>query len=79
MLPLQGRGKALLREHPRPNLDSCSQSKVDEYMLEFLGKPLSKEYDTELANIQSAVLATICPLTSASQHLLDGGLRMTQR
>ena len=41
-------------------------------MSKFLGKHLPKERDSELAKIQS--LASICPLTSAWQLLLDAGL-----
>ena len=66
--------EALFREHPRPDLDSCSPPKVDKYISEFLGKRLPKEHDAELAKIQSAVLAIIRPLTSAWQHLIDGGI-----
>ena len=66
--------EALFREHPRPDVDSCSPPKVDKYISEFLGKHLPKEHDAELAKIQSAVLAIIRPLTSAWQHLIDGGI-----
>ena len=63
--------EALFREHPRPDLHSCSPPKVNKYISEFLGKRLTKEHDAELAKIQSAVLAIIRPLTSAWQHLID--------
>ena len=66
--------EALFKEHPRPDLDSCVPPKVDKYMSEFLGKRMPKERDSELAKIQSAVLASIRPLTSAWQLLLDAGL-----
>ena len=66
--------EALFKEHPRPDLDTCVPPKVDKYMSEFLGKCLPKERDAELAKIQSAVLASIRPLTSAWQLLLDAGL-----
>ena len=66
--------EALFKEHPRPDLDTCVPPKVDKYMSEFLGKRLPKERDAEMAKIQSAVLASIRPLTSAWQLLLDAGL-----
>ena len=66
--------EALFKEHPRPDLDSCVPPKIDKYMSEFLGKRMPKERDSELAKIQSAVLASIRPLTSAWQLLLDAGL-----
>ena len=66
--------ETLFKEHPRPDLDTCVPPKVDKYMSEFLGKCLPKERDAELAKIQSAVLASIRPLTSAWQLLLDAGL-----
>ena len=47
--------------------------KVDKYIFEFLGKKFPKERDTELAKIQTAVLACIRPLTSAWQDLLEEG------
>ena len=68
--------EALFKEYPKPDLDTCVPPKVDKYMSEFLGKHMPKERDTELAKIQSAVLVSIRPLTSASawQLLLDAGL-----
>ena len=66
--------EALFREHPRPDLEPCSPPEVDKYMSEFLGKSLPKEHDTELVKIQAAVLATIRPLTSAWQCLIDEGI-----
>ena len=65
---------AMFKEHPKPDLQSCNPPKVDKYISEFLGKRLSKEHDSELAKIQSAILAGIRPLTSAWQLLLDSGL-----
>ncbi len=67
--------EALYKEHPRPDLVSCTPPKVDKYMADFLGKRLPKEHDSELAKIQASVLATMRPLTSAWQHLSDGGLK----
>ena len=43
-------------------------------MMEFLGKRVPKEHDSELSKIQAAFLASIRPLTSAWQHLIDEGL-----
>ena len=65
--------EALFKEHPRPNLDSCVPPKIDKYMSEFLGKHVPKERDSELAKIQSAILASVRPLTSAWQLLLEAG------
>ena len=65
---------AMFKEHPKPDLHSCNPPKVDKYISEFLGKRLPKEHDSELAKIQSAILAGIRPLTSAWQLLLDNGL-----
>ena len=66
--------EANFREHPKADQESCSPPKVDKYMSEFLGKSLPKEHDTELVKIQAAVLATIRPLTSAWQRLIDEGI-----
>ena len=66
--------EALFKEHPKPDLHSCSPPKVDKYISDFLGKRLPKEHDSELAKIQSAILAGVHPLTSAWQLLLDNGL-----
>ena len=66
--------EAIFKEHPKPDLHSCSPPKVDKYISEFLGKRLPKEHDSELAKIQSAILAGVHPLTSAWQLLLDNGL-----
>ena len=65
---------ALFKEHPRPDLDSCTPPKVDKFMSEFLGRRLPKDHEMELTKIQSAILASIRPLTSAWQHLMEGGL-----
>ena len=43
-------------------------------MVDFLGKRLPRSHDSELSKIQSSVLAVMHPLTSAWQHLADGGL-----
>ena len=44
-------------------------------MSDFLGKKFPKDQNTELMNIQTAVLACIRPLTSAWQELLEEGLK----
>ena len=66
--------EALLKEHPRPELDVTTTPKVDKYMVDFLGKKLPKEHDSQLSKIQTAVLACIRPLTSAWHDLLEAGL-----
>ena len=66
--------EALCKEHPRPDLHSCTPPNVDKYMVEFLGKRVPKEHDSELSKIQAAILVSIWPLTSAWQHLIDEGL-----
>lgn len=66
--------EAIFKEHPKPDLHSCSPPKVDKYISDFLGKRLPKEHDSELAKIQSAILAGVRPLTSAWQLLHDNGL-----
>ena len=63
---------ALFKEHRRPDLDSSTPPKVDRYIADFLGKRLPKEHDAELAKVQSAILASVRPLTSAWQLLVDG-------
>jgi len=73
MLPPKEECEALFNEHLRPDLDSYAPPKVDKLMSEFLGKCLPKEHDTELAKIQSAVQASIHPLTCARQHLIELG------
>ena len=47
---------------------------MDKYISKFLGKRLPKKRDSELTKNQSVILASVCPLTSAWQHLLDRGL-----
>ena len=42
--------------------------------MQFLGKHMSKEHDSELSKIEAAILAFIWPLTSAWQHLTEEGL-----
>ena len=65
--------KALLREHPRPDLDTTLAPKADRYISDFLGKKFPREQDTELMKIQTAVLACIRPFTSAWQEFLGEG------
>ena len=66
--------EALCKEHPRPDLHSCTPPKADKYMMEFLGKRVPKEHDSVLSKIQADILTSIRPLTSAWQHLTDEGL-----
>ena len=70
--------EALFKQHPRPNLDSCLPPKVDKYMSEHLGKRFPRERDTELSKIQTAILASIRPLTLAWQHLVEAKLEDNQ-
>ena len=65
---------AQYKEHPCPDLVSCTPPKVDKYMVDFLGKRLPRSHDSELSKIPSPVLAVVLPLTSAWQYLADGGL-----
>lgn len=65
--------EALFKEHPRPDIDACLPPKVDQYLTDFLGKCFPRQYDTDLARIQSAVLATVRPVISAWQSLLEDG------
>ena len=65
---------ALFKEHPRPDLDSCAAPKVDKYIVDFLGKRMPKEHDSELSRIQGSVLASARPLVSAWQSLLEEGI-----
>ena len=70
--------EALLREHPRPDLDTTTLApKADRYISDFLGKKFPREQDTELMKIQTEVLACIRPLTSAWQELLEEGFKKT--
>ena len=66
--------EALFKEHPRPDLDSCTPLKVDRFMSEYLGKRMPKDQESELLKIQSAVLAIVRPLTTAWQQLADDDL-----
>ena len=72
-LPKEGR-EALFKKHPRQDLHSAVPPKVDKYAQDFLGKRMPKDHDTELSKIQSAILASIWPLTSAWQRLTEEGL-----
>ena len=47
-------------------------------MSEHLGKRFLRERDTELSKIQTAILASIRPLTSAWQHLVEAKLEDNQ-
>ena len=46
---------ALFKEHPRPDLDSCTVPKVDKFIMDFLAKRMPKEYDNELSKIQGSM------------------------
>jgi len=74
MLPPKEEHEALFKEYPRPDLDSRVPPKGGQICQFLGGKCLPNEHDTELAKIQSAVLAYICPLTFTRQHLIEGGL-----
>jgi hypothetical protein len=45
---------------------------------DFLSKKLPRDHDSELMKIQSAVLACVCPLTSAWQALLVADFDTTE-
>ena len=62
---------ALFKE---PDLDSCAAPNVDKYIVDFLGKRMPKEHDSELSRIQGSVLASARPLVSAWQSLLEEGV-----
>ena len=66
--------ETLCKEHPWLDLYSTVPPKVDKYLQEFLGKHMPKEHDIELSKIQSAILTSIRPLTSAWQCLTEEGL-----
>ena len=66
--------EALFKEHPRPDVDTCVPPKVDKYLFDFLGKRFPKQQDADLTKIQSAVLATVRPVISAWQGLIEGGI-----
>ena len=66
--------EALLKEHPRPDLESAVPPKADKFIIDFLGKKFPKEHDTQLSKIQASVLASIRPLTSSWQTLVEEGL-----
>ena len=66
--------EALFKEHPRPDVDACVPPKVDKYLFDFLGKRFPKQQDTDLTKIQSAVLASVRPVISAWQGLIEGGI-----
>lgn len=63
--------EALYKENPRPDLEETLPPKVDKFMMDFLGKKLPKEGDTDLVKIQTAVLACVRPLATAWQEMLD--------
>jgi len=41
--------EALFKEHPQPKLDVTTTPEVDEYIPDFLGKKLPKEYNGQLS------------------------------
>lgn len=66
--------EVLLKEHPQPDLESAVPPKADKFIIDFLGKKFPKEQDTQLSKIQASVLASIRPLTSSWQTLVEEGL-----
>lgn len=64
--------EALFKEHPRPALPVVVPPRVDKYMVDFLGKHLPQDLDTDLSCIQGAVLAAAQPFTSAWKRLMEG-------
>ena len=70
--------EALFKEHPRPDLESCSPPQADKFMTEYLGKRFPKEFDSKMSKVQTAVLAIVRPLTSAWRSLLEEGLEGDQ-
>lgn len=58
MLSQQGEKKPLFREHPKPDVESCSVPQVDKFITDFLGKNMPRNSEGVLCKIQAAALAS---------------------
>ena len=65
---------AMLRRHPKPDVEAALPPKLDGFVADFAGKKLDKARDSQLAKIQGAMLYAASPLTNLWADLIEQGL-----
>ena len=65
---------AMLKRHPKPDIEAATPPKLDSFVADFAGKKLDKARDSQLAKIQGAMLYAASPLTNLWAELIDQGL-----
>ena len=65
---------AMLKRHPKPDVEAAMSPKLDGFVADFAGKKLDKARDSQLAKIQGAMLYAANPLTSLWAKLIEQGL-----
>jgi hypothetical protein len=65
---------AMLKKHPKPDVEAALPPKLDSFVADFAGKKLDKARDSQLAKIQGAMLYAAGPLTNLWADLIEQGL-----
>ena len=65
---------AMLRRHPKPDVEAALPPKLDGFVADFAGKKLDKARDSQLAKIQGAMLYAASLLTNLWADLIEQGL-----
>lgn len=65
---------AMLKRHPKPDIDAAVPPKLDSFVADFAGKKLDKARDSQLSKIQGAMLYAASPLTNLWADLIEQGL-----
>lgn len=65
---------AMLKRHPKPDVEAALPPKLDSFVADFAGKKLDKGRDSQLAKIQGAMLYAAGPLTNLWADLIEQGL-----
>ena len=65
---------AMLKRHPKPDVEAALPPKLDGFVADFAGKKLDKARDSQLAKIQGTMLYAASPLTNLWADLIEQGL-----
>lgn len=65
---------AMLKRHPKPDIEAAIPPKLDSFIADFAGKKLDKARDSQLTKIQGAMLYVASPLTNLWAELIEQGL-----
>ena len=65
---------AMLKRHPKPDIEAAMPPKLDKFVADFAGKKLDEARDSQLAKIQGAMVYAACPLTNLWAELIEQGL-----